>query len=121
MLKVTSAMMQGLRIAQAKKAAPDAAAEAWEAFLKLPLSGAYAVDRNAALPLLSETYVSCATYGIVEHDSIRGLMLISMLIGRDVLGMEEFLSLLNEPLLHPEAKARHILLAFAAIGRMQGR
>ena len=117
MFRFDSAKMKALQKARLEVTV----AEAWDAFLELPLGGARLPSRDEAMPLLLETRLSCARYGIDDVDSALDLMLVSLLIGRDVLAMEEFLPLLNDSLFHPRAKARQIVMAFMAIGRMQGR
>lgn len=115
MLSFDALTIQAMTLARAQDSAASVAAATWDALLHLPIPRSALPRHEVALPILAETYVNCARRGITSQDSIHDMMMVSLAAGRDVLGMVEFAALLDDPLLHPEAKVRHITMAFAAV------
>ncbi|MFY0574228.1 hypothetical protein ACN28S_07605 [Cystobacter fuscus] len=76
----------------------------------------YAEDR--AYGTVLDTITQCYARGIRDEDQILNLCYIRFIINADVFTNESFAYILNNGLLHPYAKARHLILSFFAINAL---
>lgn len=64
---------------------------------------------------------AAATVGITDQDIILNWGYIRFATGLEFYKMAEFKDILEQPYLHPDARGRHIVLAFHAIQGMKGK
>ena len=78
---------------------------------------AYAED--VAHGTILDTITQCYARGIRDEDQVLNLCYVRFIINADVFKHESFAYILNNGLMHPYAKARHLILSFFAINAMR--
>ncbi|MCP3137835.1 hypothetical protein [Pyxidicoccus xibeiensis] len=79
-----------------------------------------AYDKDQAHGTLLDTISKCYAQGIHDEDQILNICYIRFIINADVFTNQSFAYILNNRLMHPYAKARHLILSFFAINAMRG-
>lgn len=78
---------------------------------------AYTEEQSSAAVL--DTVTKCYAHGIRDEHQLLNLCYIRCIINADVFTNEAFAYILNNSLMHPYAKARHLILSFFAINAMR--
>jgi len=68
---------------------------------------------------VGEVLDACNRLGLTDPEQVLNWSYVRFLTGMEFYNMEEFRDILEHPLLHPDAKGRHIVLAFFAVQRMR--
>lgn len=77
-----------------------------------------AYDKSASVGIILETIHQCRSFGIIDDDQILNICLIRFSTDADILAMDAFSYVLKNDLMHPYAKARHMILSFFAVTNM---
>lgn len=78
---------------------------------------AYTEEQSSSAAL--DTVTRCYAHGIRDEDQLLNLCYIRCIINADVFTHESFKYMLDNSLMHPYAKARHLILSFFAINAMR--
>jgi hypothetical protein len=80
-----------------------------------------AYNPQEAQGLILDTVNKCRTRDICDEEQILNICYIRFIIDTDLFSNKAFLYILDNGLMHPYAKARHLILSFFAINAMRGR
>lgn len=76
-------------------------------------------DEETSHGAVLDTITKCFAYDIRDEEQLLNLCYIRCIINADVFTHESFAYILNNGLMHPYAKARHLILSFFAINAMR--
>jgi hypothetical protein len=79
-----------------------------------------AYDKKKAHSIILDVINKCYARNIGNEDQILNICYIRFIINADVFTDAAFSYILDNNLLHPYAKARHLILSFFAINAMRG-
>lgn len=75
-------------------------------------------DPDKIEQVVFEVIDQCHSRDIVHADQILNLCYIRFITNADVFSMDAFSDLLNDDLMHPYAKARHLIMSFFEINNL---
>lgn len=115
MLRINSRILGGMRSTLAAEVAPEAVA-LWWARMSAEQSaffGGIAPGHYASL--LAEIHADLATLGVSDAGLFDAMLMIGVLQNANPLRISSFAEIMEHRFLHADAKARHLVLAFASI------